>query len=170
MVKDNKDKIESFVGDIFTTQYCFKWSGHKKRPFELKTENEARTCHEKREWYTAVLGGENPYCAIELRKDFISVTFFDHEIRPYLVYHFYEIKPDILFLKTAILREYEGQNDKILKATMYEFQESGDVKTSIGDYLKNTDDIINTQVDVKNNYDRWPSFKDYKSIMKKERD
>ncbi len=164
-----KKKPQSLAADMFKTAYCEEWSPGYKELYKPMTEEQARLCHENRQWYTAVLGGEKPFAAIELRKNFIAVMFFDDLLRITTVYHFYERDDKKLFLEDAFVREYEGDIDKIIKTTSYRFSRDGELYTYINDKIKKEALESTGKIDVTRNYETWPVFKDYWSLLQLER-
>jgi hypothetical protein len=93
-----KSKPKSLAGDMFKTAYCHHWSIGRKRIHDPMTVEQAQQCHENRQWYTAVVGGDEVFAAIEFRKDLIAVMFFDDAKRITTEYQFYEVEPNKLFL------------------------------------------------------------------------
>lgn len=158
------------AGDAFKTEYGLEWYASGKKIIEPMTEEEARIRHENRERYTAVLGGERPHCCLEFRSRGVFSVFFDMHLREYLQYQFNEKEPGRLFLVEAIYREYDGDSEKLIKATISNFSTDGKVFTSITDYSDNSVMEANSTVDVTKNYDTWPAFKDYYNLIQKERE
>ena len=154
----------------FRTDYCQRWWNSEKSMIKPMTEDSAYKAHMNEEWYTAVLGGEkSPHCCVELRKGFIAVDFFDNNKHVYLTYSFYTVPENRLFLKNAMYREYIEDSDKLAKVTEYRFQETGETQIIIKDYISNTNETSKSQTEVSKNYDVWPEFNNYNSLIRVER-
>ena len=74
--------------------YCDKWSNIKK-PWNIIDENAAKTLHENRHSYTAVLSdGEQPKYLVNVTEKWVSVSFW--------MIFFVNIYTTILLLKKII--------------------------------------------------------------------
>ena len=87
--------------------YCDKWSNIKK-PWNIIDENAAKTLHENRHSYTAVLSdGEQPKYLVNVTEKWVSVSFLDDFLRKYLHYDFIVKEDNRLFLRTIMYWEYD---------------------------------------------------------------
>lgn len=147
------------------------WFRAKKRLTEPWNEDKARDCHAKRTLYVAVVSDESsPICFIESNMDYIGVGFLDSMLREYLCYQFQERTAGQLFLSMAIHREYDGNTDKVIKGTSYGFEEDGHVSIKEQDFESNTISTAERHADVSSNWDAYPEFGRYDSIIRKDRE
>jgi hypothetical protein len=149
---------------MFKINYCEFWGRYKEIINEY-TEEQSKKLHMAKETYSVVLGGlKKPHCYMEIRNDFIGVGFLDDNLREYLSYDYYEVATNKLFLKTVIYREFEGDTDKLVKASLYDFQESGKVKIERNNYLDNTVSESEGNMDISVNYEKYPDFGEYTNL------
>ncbi|OAK34853.1 hypothetical protein [Bacillus wiedmannii] len=60
--------------------YCDKWFNIKKKPWNIIDENVAKTLHEKRHSYTAVLNdGEQPKYLVNVTDKWVSVRILGYQ-------------------------------------------------------------------------------------------
>ncbi len=146
------------------------WFRAKKRLTEKWEEGRARKCHEKRQLYVAVVGeGSSPSCFVEINNDYIGVGFLDTALREYLSYQFQEIEPGRLFLTMATHREFEGDSDKVKSGITYYFKQDGNVTIESEDCLGHTHSVKETQADISGNWEPYPAFGQYQSILRENR-
>ncbi|TAU34913.1 hypothetical protein ELI43_37440 [Rhizobium leguminosarum] len=150
--------------------FCKAWSHQYKSPIEIWTEEKARECHEKGALYTAVIGAiDRPTCALEIKKDFVAVTFFDDRLRNYVVYVFSESSPEMLFLERATHREYVGDTDQIDNGSTYFFKQDGSLVISRQFFNPHRQERTTGTADVTGNYSRKPDFGHYEDLIRLER-
>lgn len=144
----------------------------KRKNLEGVLEEASRAAHENRQvYYVTIFENEKPYCFLEINNDFIGVGFLDDKSREYLSYSFQEIEPDKLFLSKAIYWEFDEQTDKEITSTTYQFTPEGDLRI-INIDMRTNESVIKkakNKIDVSGNYEEYPAFGDYKSIINKER-
>lgn len=161
--------------DIF---YCKKWSIGYKKPIDLWSENKARKKHIAGDSYTVLIGSDcNPSCFVEIMKNkgWVSVGFLDNELREYSFYNFRLFDDNRLFLSMAVHREFaenEGDGAGILnvsRGTTYIFKEDGStvVREDLFNPYKLEESM--TVTDISGNYDQFPEFGEYQSLIRKER-
>jgi hypothetical protein len=134
----------------------------------------AKEAHESRNTYFVTFyEGEKPYCLLTSVRDFRRVQFFDEFSREYLSYDFRspEDYSDKLFLETALYREYEKDKDKQISATNFIFKIDGNLSMIEYDTIKRTqNNLIDIKtIDVSSNWEEYPKFGQYESIIRKER-
>jgi len=131
-------------------------------------------------YYVTIFDNEKPYCFIDINKGFYRVCFLDDNLRTYLSYTFmgedniadwrknYGHK---LFLEVAVFWEFEKNSDKIKKITDYIFKPDGSLHITERDLLKNEqlDREAKEKIDVSANWEEYPEFGKYDSIIRKER-
>ena len=150
--------------------YGKSWFRARKRFTETWDEGRARKSHDKRELYVAVVGqSSSPACFVEINNDYIGVAFLDTSLREYLSYQFQELEPGRLFLTMATHREFEGGSDKVKSGTTYYFKQDGSVTIESEDFLTNTRSVKEAYTDVSGNWEPYPQFGQYLSIIRENR-
>jgi hypothetical protein len=150
--------------------YGYKWFRAMKRLTETWDENRARSCHENRQLYVAVVEKDaSPSCFVEIKNDYIGVGFLDGSLREYLSYQFQEIESGRMFLTMATRRKFEDGSDKVKSGTTYFFKQDGNVTIKSEDFLANTRSVKETQADVSGNWEPYPVFGQYHSIIRENR-
>ncbi|EKC2495357.1 hypothetical protein OOO55_004490 [Salmonella enterica] len=158
--------------------YCKKWSVGYKEPMNPLSENEAKKKHSRGMPYTALIGSDvKPSHVIQVTKNagWISVGFLDEELREYLLYSFKVLDDERLFLSMAVHREFaeiEGEGAgfmNVSNGTTYLFKEDGHTVIREEHFNPYLLDESETKVDVSGNYETFPAFGNYQSILRKER-
>lgn len=158
--------------------YCKKWSIGYKEPVDLWSDKKARKNHESGEPYTVLIGSDTtPSHVIEVTKKagWVSVGFLDEELREYLLYSFKLLNNDQLFLSMAVHREFalhEGEGAgfmNVSNGTTYLFNEDGHTVVREERFNPHLLEESETKVDISGNYEAFPAFGDYRSIIRKER-
>ncbi|KNC92375.1 hypothetical protein [Trabulsiella odontotermitis] len=163
------------VPNIF---YCKSWFRVKKKPIDLWSDKKARKKHESGEPYTVLVGSDTtPSHVIDVTKKagWVSVGFLDEELREYLLYSFKLLANDQLFLSMAVHREFalnEGEGAgfmNVSNGTTYLFNEDGNTVVREERFNPHLLEESETKVDISGNYEAFPAFGDYQSIIRKER-
>jgi hypothetical protein len=150
--------------------YGYKWFRPKRRLTETWDESRARKSHEKRQLYVAVVGeASSPTCFVEINNKYVGVGFLDALVREYLCYTFDEVEPGRLFLSEATHREFDGDSDKVSRGETYIFKQDGSVRVEKENFLENSHSVAESKMDVTGNWDAYPSFGRYESIIRKSR-
>ncbi|EPJ3208758.1 hypothetical protein JGC44_01795 [Salmonella enterica subsp. enterica serovar Derby] len=158
--------------------YCKQWSAGYKEPMNPLSENEAKKKHSHGMPYTALIGSDvKPSHVIQVTKNagWISVGFLDEELREYLLYSFKVLDDERLFLSMAVHREFaeiEGEGAGFLNVsngTTYIFKEDGSAVVREEHFNPYKLGESQTTVDVTGNYDQFPEFGKYDSLIRKER-
>ena len=137
--------------------------------------------HEKSQiYYVIIYENEKPYCHLEINKGFYRVNFLDQYYRTYMAYTFLG-KDDIaewrksydnrLFLETIVFWEFEGNTDKMVKITDYIFKPDGSFHITERDLITNEqiDSEAKNKIDVTANWEEYPEFGKYDSLIQKDR-
>jgi hypothetical protein len=100
----------------------------------------------------------------------IGVGFLDRLLRESLSYSFQKKDFGKLFLSMAVWREFEGESDKIFRGTTYIFDPTGRVsirrENLSPEYVLEQSEF---SADVTTNWDEFPAFGEYSSLIKVER-
>lgn len=148
--------------------YCDKWSNIKKKPWNIIDENTAKTLHENRQSYTAIIGDlEQPNYLVNITDKWVSVSFLDKFLRKYLNYDFIVKEGNRIFLRTIMYWEYE--EDIQLKSMIFGYQENGHIAMEQRDSITGELEERVTKDDVSRNWDVLPKFGDYLYLCKEER-
>lgn len=150
--------------------FCKSWFRAEKCPTEVWTEEKARACHTNGTLYTVLVGSvEHPTCFLEVKNDFVGVSFLDDHLREYVEYVFAESSPEMLFLQRATHREYVGGTDKIDNGSTYYFKEDGGLVISRQFFNPHRAEKTTGTADVATNYSRKPEFGHYEDLIRLER-
>lgn len=161
--------------DVF---YCKSWFRAKNKPIDVWLEKKAYKKHIAGESYTALIGSEStPSCFIEVMKNkgWVGVSFLNENLQEYLLYNFKMLDDNRLFLSMAVYREYaehDGEGAGILNVshgTTYIFNEDGSAVVREEHFNPYKLEESQTTVDVTGNYDQFPEFGQYDSLIRKER-
>ena len=151
-----------------TITYCSGWFRAQKRAIEVWSIDQAKTAYNARTLYAALIDDPiTPRCFVECNVDYVGVEFLDERLRSYVCYQFVEKQPGRLFLNMAIYRKFDNDVDRVLHAVIYYYRDDGSVtvhKTSGDDTFE-----ANAKLDVAANWERYPDFGDYESIIRLER-
>jgi hypothetical protein len=151
--------------------YCKRWFSARRTMIEPMTAEEAESAHHAAGSYTVVAGSpDQPAASLVFTADFIGVAFHDRELRAYLSYDF-RLQPDgRLFMTSATHREFAGPSDQAVEASHYIFSRSGEVKIRRQTYGSSAKlETSKSTIDVSGNYDVWPLFGRYESLLRIER-
>ena len=127
-------------------------------------------------YYSLIFENVTPYCYLEINKDYFNINFLDGYSRKYMSYAFHgkiynELYGDKLFLSSITFWEFEGSTDKMLVITDHIFKPDGTFLTIERDLVSN--EQINSEaknkIDVTSNWEDYPEFGQYDSIIRKER-
>jgi hypothetical protein len=147
------------------------WFRAKKRLTESWDESKARFAHEQRQPYVAVVGNaESIRCFVEANNDYIGVGISDNAKREFLSYQFQEIQPGRLFLTMATHCEFDGETDGVKSSTTYYFKPNGCVTVESEDFATGHLTTKKIQTDVSGNWEAYPVFGDYESIVRIDRE
>lgn len=150
--------------------YSDGWFRAKKRPGELWTPARAKAAFDRRELHAAIIGPlTSPRAFIEFNKDYVGVGFLDKNLREYLDYSFQEVEPGRLFLTMATHREFQGDSDQVKKGTTYIFKEYGNVTVINEEFPDGAKTRKDAPADVSGNWQNYPSFGEYDSLLRTER-
>lgn len=150
--------------------YGYGWFHAKKQLSEKWDESRARKAHEKRRLYAAVVEQEGaPLCFLEINNKYIGVGFLDNLQRDYLNYSFEEIMPGKLFLSQISRLDFEGNSDHLKCETTHMFEQDGNVTTRIRNFVEDSRSEKESRTDVTANWEPYPEFGQYQSIIRMER-
>ncbi|MFS2175351.1 hypothetical protein ACCC98_05265 [Rhizobium pisi] len=150
--------------------FCKSWFRAEKCATEVWTEEKARACHTNGTLYTVLVGSvEHPTCFLEVKNDFVGVSFLDDHLREFVEYVFAESSPEMLFLQRATHREYVGGTDKIDDGSTYYFKEDGGLVISRQVFNPHRGEKTTGTADVATNYSRKPEFGHYEDLIRLER-
>ncbi|MEZ6066515.1 MAG: hypothetical protein R3B90_12580 [Planctomycetaceae bacterium] len=153
-----------------TYTYCKQWFRAKKCPIDIWDDGVAQFAHENRKAYSVLSGSiEHPAAFIEIHGDFVGVGFLDDRLREYLSYQFQEVESGRLFLTMATHREFQGDSDNVASGTTYIFKQNGMVDIEGEDSVAGTKSARQMTSDVSGNWESYPSFGEYESLLKVER-
>jgi hypothetical protein len=152
--------------------YCKAWSIGYKEPIDLWSVKKAHKKHDVGGSYTALIGSDSmPSCFVDIMRNsgWVSVSFLDEHLREYLLYNFQMLDIGKLFLSMAVYREFDGDADLVINGTTYHFKEDGHTIIREENISNNTSERSETYSDVAGNYEQFPEFGKYDSLIRKER-
>jgi len=153
-----------------TVTYCKSWFRALKEPTELWAPDQAEKAHKNRQPYGVLIGDPKaPVCFLEVNNDFVGVGFLDEKLRENLTYQFQEIEPGQLFLTMATYREFEGDTDQVTSGTSYYFSVNGSIKIEREKFDPHKLEVSENKGDVSGNYEKYPDFGGYDSLIRSER-
>jgi len=131
-------------------------------------------------YFVTVFENEKPFCYLEINKGFYRVSFLDDKLRTYMSYDFYGKDINVswrkeygnrLFLEKTIFWEFKGNTDDIIKITDYIFKPDGSFHTIERDLINNeqVDSEAKNKIDISSNWEEYPAFGKYDSLIKIER-
>jgi hypothetical protein len=151
--------------------YCSGWFFARKRATEMWDEATARAAHEAGAPYAALLGSiASPYAVVTFMGDCLVVSFLDNRSRDHIDYEFYEKHSGRLFMSRAVFRKYVGDSDTVREAEVYTIREDGHVTVGREDLAKQVAESKETHTDVSSFWEPYPTFGDYASIARLERE
>lgn len=150
--------------------YCDKWSNIKKGAWNKIDSITAKKFHETKKPYTAVLSeGGKPRFLVNITSKWVSVSFLDELLRKYLQYDFIVKVDKMLFLRTVLFWEYEGDSENESKSMIFGYQENGNIAMEQRDIATGEIEEHETTDDVTRNWDTYPEFGQYLHLCREER-
>jgi hypothetical protein len=154
--------------------FFYRWASFllaRAEPFKHEMSMEkARSLFESGESVTALVLDDNQlHAKIEMNKAYFGVNFFDAAAREYMTYEF-RPRDGKLFLENVVFFEFDGDSMKAARREDIGFDPSGMTSTLVRDFaageqLKSTP----RQVDVSGNWEAYPEFGNYESLLRLER-
>ena len=146
--------------------YCKKWWDKRKKMIDEISKSDAEILHNKGDNYTAVIKEkEKVEYVIDISAKNILVRFYDDEM--YLVYEFDILNNGKMFLKAAFYYTYEAS--ELLEILSFNFSQSGYVYMCKQNLITYKSEERESIVNVSNNWEDFPKFGEYTSIIKKKR-
>lgn len=105
---------------------------------------------------------------LDIIKNCIIVNFMNEFVTPYLIYDFQLRGERRVFLKGAIFNQFK--NEIKIGFTIYNFYENGYVVMAKHDLLENTVEERNGEYNVECNWDIYPPFGDYSTLLRLDRE
>lgn len=148
--------------------YSLYWNLDKKAPISIISEVEAKKRHHKNQPYVAIISEDNHLYVVEIYKKGINVRFLDNNKNDFLLYVFRSRDRQSIFLENAIYYEYKDNIE--LTQTIYNFYESGYILITQIDKIQKTLEQKELNYDASTNWDNFPEFGMYDSVIKIERE
>jgi hypothetical protein len=151
--------------------YGDSWFLAARRLSKSWEESQARTAHEQRKQYAAVISdGDRIVCVVTGHPNGFFVSFLDSLRREWLVFHFQNVAPERLFLSMLTKREYDGETKRVKHGESYIFEPEGRIviDSENFDTGQRTKEVMEG-ADVSANWEAYPEFGDYRSITRLER-
>jgi len=151
--------------------FCKSWFRAKKKPIEIWSADQAQAAHDAGQTYTVLVDSmDRPSCFLEITKEFVGVCFLDDSLRENLNYQFREVSLGELFLTMATYREFDENSDHVKSGTSYMFEQNGEIKIRRESFSPESSlDVSSSQTDVSFNYEPFPFFGEYDSLIRIER-
>jgi hypothetical protein len=159
--------------------YCERWNAKLCRPVGRLTVAAARERERSGSpWYTVVLGElTRPDCYLEVAWEnaHLGVWFLDEDGRPWLHYGFTRVEPERMFLDSVVRWEYPpGAGRRIAEAETVEtitYRQDGTAHQEIEQASTGQvrlRDFTGVPLDI--NWEPVPSFGDYRSVARLDRE
>lgn len=150
--------------------YAKSWFRADKVVTDPWAVKKAKVAYDRRKLHTVIAGPmEKPRAFIEFNMGYVGVGFLDQLLREYLSYSFEEVQPRRLFLTMATYREFCGESDQVKKGTTYFFKQNGDVVVVDEEFPNGAKKRHETKSDVSDNWEDYPAFGNYESLLRIER-
>jgi hypothetical protein len=158
-----------------------KFSRKKNKDEQLLLEA-AKYAHDNELLYfVTIFESDKPYCYVEINKGFYRVNFFDEYNRIYMAYTF--MGEDNLFewrknygnrvlLEDITFWEFKGSTEEIVKISNHIFKPDGSFHMIERDLITNEqiDSEAKNKIDITANWEDYPEFGKYESLIRKERE
>ena len=145
--------------------YCKKWWFARKTPIDILDEIEAQYNHNNGLQYCVVIseGGINQYI-LEISQNDIFVNFINDSQHRYLTYAFHRERNDDIFLNATYYHNYEEGIEKEL--IIFGFKTNGELLMEKRNLISGDVEEKESKVDVSGNWDKYPIFGSYTSLIK----
>ena len=151
-------------------RYAEKWLVLDRKALNAISPTEAAQRHASRVEYAAIIGDpDSPSHVVSLAGPWVTVSFLDDDRREYLLYSFKEVRPGNVFLSQAIYREFIEDSGEVSSATIFAFRENGKIIIERHDMSTDQIETRKAQADAAPNWDRYPEFGQYDSLLQEER-
>ena len=151
--------------------FCNGWFIAQKRATQLWHEAQAEAAHRSGQPYTALVGSAtSPTHVVEVRKDSVGVAFLDEHRREYRVHSFDEVSSGKLYLSMVVVREFEGDSDKIAVGSSYLYSQAGKLFVKQEIATEEMMDTAEAYVDLTDHWEPYPEFGEYSSLCREDRD
>lgn len=154
--------------------FFVRWSSFllaRDDPFKHKISVEkARSLFESGESVTALAFYDNQlYAKIDMNKGYFGVKFFDDKFREYMIYEF-RPRDGKLFLENVMFFEFDGDSTKVARREDIGFDPKGMTSTSVRDFAAGEQlKSVPRKIDVSGNWEPYPEFGKYDSLLRLER-
>lgn len=159
---------------MMSVVFFIRWSSFllaRADPFKHKISvAKARALFESGEYVTALAFYDDKLCAkIEFNKEYFGVNFFDGKTREYMTYEF-RPRDGKLFLENVMFFEFDGDTTKVARREDIRFDPNGATSTLVTDFITGEQQkSAPRQVDVSGNWEPYPEFGKYESLLRLER-
>jgi hypothetical protein len=155
---------------VSENRYAEQWLVLDRKPLNMLTLEDAKRRHASRESCAALIGDpDKPSHVVSLVGPWVTVSFLDADLREYLLYSFKEVRPGRLFLKQAIHRQFSPDSGEVSTATIFAFSEKGSLIMERQNMKTNRSETRKAKADPTPNWDRYPEFGAYDSLLREER-
>ncbi len=150
--------------------YGYKWSWHTNELTVAWDESQARKAHARRKIYTVLVEVDQiPFCVLEFNDKFVGVGFLDRQMRFPLRFGFFEVEPKRLFLSETSRFMFSDETEIRKRITTCMFKPNGEVNI-VHDLLESrTQEYESHHCDVAKNWDVYPEFGEYESLIREDR-
>ena len=151
-------------------KFCEKWWYPRKRAINLLTKEQAEKYHLAKKPYSVIVTeGETIEYILEISENDIFVGFMNENCEKYLTYAFHREKDDDLFLNAVCYHDYDDDN-KLKAMLIFGFKTNGQLFMEKQNLLTGDVEEREANVDITCNWEKFPKFGEYDSLIKKERE
>lgn len=125
-----------------------------------------RFLHEHRQPYSVLVGEPaKPAIVVELCADAVCISLMDYMLREWVIAHFEARDTDRLFLSQATYQTFRGKSDAVELREIHRFHEDGTVQIETHHFQSAVAAPHTFTMDVSRNWEPYPGFGDYESIL-----
>lgn len=150
-------------------QYAEKWWVGRNEPINPINQDAARRRHEDHLPYVAVVRDSGRVSIVDIADDWVSMIRLDKLGRQQVRYNFKAREGGRLFLQTAYVWEYGDDGDRPVLTTILSFSEDGGIVMQRRDHSKDEVEERTTTASTQPNWELYPRFGEYDSIINVER-
>lgn len=151
-------------------KFCEKWWYPRKRAIKPLTKEQAEKYHLAKKPYSVIFTeGESIEYILDISENDIFVGYMNDNCEKYLTYAFHREKEDDLFLNAVYYHDYDENNIET-EILIFGFETTGQLFMEKRNLLTGDVEEREAKVDISCNWEKFPKFGEYDSLIKKERE
>ncbi len=149
--------------------YCEAWFKAAKRVDKPLSVEEAQAAHKAHAPYTVVLhdDGMQPLGYVAFSETVVNISFLDAKLRQFQYYQCDKSEYGPVRFNTRMLRQYDGDSDKVVHGTMHMFKPDGTLIIRRRDLLTNEITVDRSSYELNNTplTFEYPAFGEYDAVF-----